>query len=94
MSNAVIVAPATPAINTPTADPVLTAVTAEMPPLDRPTTYDEVHSLALELCEHEGYSLGEALSIAADDLDYYLAYIAPRWDRHAFHAGNDAALPF
>ncbi len=94
MSNAAIVAPATPAINTPTADPVLTAVTAEMPPLDHPTTYDEVHSLALELCEHEGYSLGEALSIAAEDLNYYLAYVAPRWDRHAFHAGNDQALPF
>ncbi len=87
MSNAAIVAPAAPTINTPTA-------TADLPPFDRPATYDEVHSLALELCEHEGYSLGEALSIAADDLDYYLQYIAPRWDRHAFHAGNDAALPF
>ncbi len=92
MSNAAIVAPAPPAINTPT--DLALAATAEMPPLDRPTTYDEVHSLALELCEHEGYTLGEALSIAADDLDYYLAYLAPRWDRHAFHAGNDAALPF
>ncbi len=89
MSNAAIVAPAAPTINTPT-DPA----TADLPPFDRPTTYDEVQSLALELCEHEGYSLGEALSIAAEDLDYYLAYIAPRWDRHAFHAGNDAALPF
>ncbi len=89
MSNAAIVAPAAPTINTPT-DPA----TADLPPLDRPATYAEVHSLALELCEHEGYTLGEALSIAADDLDYYLAYIAPRWDRHAFHAGNDAALPF
>ncbi len=89
MSNAAIVAPAPPTINTPTA-----AAQADLPPLDHPATYEEVHSLALELCEHEGYTLGEALSIAADDLDYYLAYIAPRWDRHAFHAGNDAALPF
>ncbi len=85
MSNAPSLPLAAPTINTPTAD---------LPPLDRPTTYDEVHSLALELCEHEGYTLGEALSIAAAALDYYLAYIAPRWDRHAFHAGNDAALPF
>ncbi len=94
MSNAAIVAPATPTINTPDATSTLAAATADLSPLDRPATYDEVHSLALELCEHEGYSLGEALSIAADDLDYYLAYVAPRWDRHAFHAGNDAALPF
>ncbi len=90
MSNAPSVPSATFPINTP----ALIAATEDLPPLDRPTTYDEVHSLALELCEHEGYTLGEALSIAADDLDYYLAYIAPRWDRHAFHAGNDAALPF
>ncbi len=94
MSNAAIVAPAPATINPLTDDPALAPATADLPPLDRPATYDEVHSLALELCEHEGYALGEALRIAAEELDYYLAYIAPRWDRHAFYAGNDAALPF
>ncbi len=90
MSNAAIVAPATPSINTPT-DPTtpLDARSAER----AAATYDELHSLALELCEHEGYTFANAMHAAALDLDVVLAY-GTTWDRAAFHAGNDDALPF
>lgn len=37
-----------------------------------PITYDDVHSLALELCAHEGYTLGAAMRLAAADLGYAL----------------------
>ncbi len=55
--------------------------------------YEEIYSLALELCAVEGYTLANALHIAADDLGLMTAY-AERWDRQAFYAGNDDALPF
>jgi gentisate 1,2-dioxygenase len=84
MSNATSVPLVAPAIN-----PLSDATTARTA-----TTYAEVHSLALELCEAEGYTLANAMRVAADDLDYYLDYVAPQWDRHAFFAGNDDALPF
>lgn len=83
MSNAAIVASTEDAIKSP--DPSTPAGAA---------TYHEVHSLALELCEAEGYTLGEAMRLAANDLDYYLDYVAPHCDRMAFFAGNDDALPF
>ena len=91
MSNATSVPLVAPAINTP-AD----ATTALDQSIATRTaaTYHEVHSLALELCEAEGYTLANAMQIAATDLDYYLEYVAPQWDRCAFYAGNDAALPF
>jgi hypothetical protein len=52
-----------------------------------------VHSLALELCAAEGLTYSNALRLASDDLDFELGY-AERWDRAAFRAGNDDALPF
>ncbi len=55
--------------------------------------YEEIYSLALELCADEGYPLATALHVAADDLGLMTAY-AERWDRQAFYAGNDDALPF
>jgi hypothetical protein len=55
--------------------------------------YEEIYSLALELCADAGYPLATALRIARDDLGLLTAY-AERWDRHAFYAGNDDALPF
>lgn len=63
------------------------------PPLNAPATFDEVHSLALKLCEAEGLTYVNALRLAADDLDVELGYAA-RWDRAAFRAGNDDAMPF
>lgn len=63
------------------------------PPLNAPATFDEVHSLALELCAAEGLTYSNALRLASDDLDFELGY-AERWDRAAFRAGNDDALPF
>ncbi len=95
MSNAAIVAPATSSINTlddhPHADPstALDARIAER----AAATYAEIHSLALELCEHEGYTFANAMHAAALDLDVVLAY-GTTWDRAAFYAGNDDALPF
>ncbi len=56
-------------------------------------TYNEVLSLAHELCEAEGLTLANAMVQAANDLDFNLFY-AQQWDRMAFHAGNDDALPF
>ncbi len=63
------------------------------PPLDAPATLSEVHSLALELCDAEGLTYANALRLAADDLSLELGY-AERWDRAAFRAGNDDAMPF
>lgn len=56
-------------------------------------TYNEVLSLAHHLCETEGWTLGNAMQIAADDLGFLLAS-ADSWDRAAFFASNDDALPF
>ncbi len=55
--------------------------------------YAEIMSLALELCEHEGLTLANAINQAAQDLEGYEA-IAGAWDRQAFYAGNDVAMPF
>jgi hypothetical protein len=63
------------------------------PPLNVPATFSEVHSLALELCAAEGLTYSNALRLASDDLEFELGY-AERWDRIAFRAGNDDALPF
>jgi hypothetical protein len=64
-----------------------------LPPLDAAASFFEAHSLALELCEAEGLTYSNALRLAADDLAVELGY-AERWDRIAFAAGNDDALPF
>jgi hypothetical protein len=77
-----IVPPYAPAFNPPTHS----SLAAEI-------TFTEVHSLALELCEAEGLTYGNALRIAADDLDVVLTY-GESWDRAAFLAGNDDAMPF
>ena len=66
--------------------PVHTSVNAQH-------TYTELMSLAYELCEAEGLTLANAIQIAADDLGILKA-VAEQWDRRAFHAGNDDALPF
>ena len=57
--------------------------------------YCEVLSLALDLCETEGYTLANAMRVAADDLSYCLDY-AVAWNDAAFAAGNEDAsdLPF
>ncbi len=52
-----------------------------------------VMSLAYELCEAEGLTLANAIAIAADDLSELLAF-NEEWDRQAFRAGNDDAMPF
>ncbi len=54
-------------------------------------SYWDVLSLAHELCEHEGYSLANAMRWAADDLGFLLRY-AHMWDECAYEAGNDDAL--
>ena len=64
MSNAGIVAPPDAPINAP--DPI-------------PPTYDDVHSLALDLCAHEGYLFATAMHIAARDLGVELAAPTP-WE--------------
>ena len=66
MSNAGIVAPAAAPINPPAPDPI-------------PPTYDDVHSLALDLCAHEGYLFATAMHIAARDLGVELAAPTP-WE--------------
>lgn len=76
----------------PSTEDAITSPNASTTPGE--VTYYEVRSLALELCEAEGYTLGEAMAVAANDLDYYLDYVAPQWDRMALYAGNDDALPF
>ncbi len=56
----------------------------EVCPMDRPASYDDVHSLALCLCEHEGLTFGNALRLAAADLDFMLLF--PREPSAAGHA--------
>ncbi len=46
----------------------------EVCPIDRPASYDDVHSLALCLCEHEGLTFGNALRQAAADLEFVLLF--------------------
>ncbi len=46
----------------------------EVCPIERPASYDEVHSLALCLCEHEGLTFGNALRQAAAELDFVLLF--------------------
>ncbi|HEX6290204.1 MAG TPA: hypothetical protein VFZ66_13505 [Herpetosiphonaceae bacterium] len=75
-----IVPPHAPAFNPPT------SLAAEI-------TIAEVHSLALELCAAEGLTYSNALRLATDDLDFVLVY-GESWDRAAFLAGNDDAMPF
>ncbi len=53
----------------------------------------EVHALALELCDAEGYTYPYAVVEAARDLPLCRFY-AEQWDRMAFMAGNDAACRF
>ncbi len=52
--------------------PQAAAEDREVCPIDQPASYDDVHSLALCLCEHEGLTLGNALRQAAADLEFGL----------------------
>ncbi len=52
-----------------------------------------IMSLALELCEAEGLTLANAVRKAEADLADLLSF-AEDWDRAAFLAGNDDAMPF
>ncbi len=56
-------------------------------------TADEMMALALEIMNTEGRPLTEALVLAGADLDVIAAY-GDSWDRAAFFAGNDDAMPF
>ncbi len=56
----------------------------EVCPIDQPASYDDVHSLALCLCEHEGLTFGNALRLAAADLDFMLLF--PREPSAVGHA--------
>ncbi len=52
-----------------------------------------IMSLTLELCEAEGLTLANAVHRAEAELADLLVY-AEEWDRAAFLAGNDDAMPF
>lgn len=66
---------------------------ARIIPAPTPTQHDDITTLALEIMDSEGRPLHEALVMAGADLDILTAY-GESWDRAAFLAGNDDAMPF